>query len=409
MHHRKTFLAAAFAISLPALYAPARADDGPGTQREIGDLIPEHHESTGAAASRNWAVLPEAGYTPDQKLNGGFKFTGRRLGERDLTVDAEFNAALGRQLGADATLVAPGFLDARGIGLGEYHYYLSPDKPFFGLGNNHVRSPLSVHSLERQRALFTYGWHLTDDLVVAVTAGTRQTRISRSPESGKSYPATADVFPRLTGLAGGRTNPVIASFIYNDRTSVTRPTRGWSVLGAAEHVNANLSNDFAFTRYTLDASYLHPLESDERVFGLRLGGEYVDGAGGHIPFFELASLGGSDDMRGFFPDRFLGTSRVTVNVEYRDRLGGFRFMNLWDVQVDGVAFGDAGQVYISDSDLSHEFHTRYSRLPGIFEGFRYSYGPGLRLAIGEALVARLDVGFSNEETGLVYLVFGHTF
>ncbi|MDE2511220.1 MAG: BamA/TamA family outer membrane protein, partial [Elusimicrobia bacterium] len=251
--------------------------------------------------------------------------------------------------------------------------------------------------------------HLTDDLVVAVTAGTRQTRIARSSESGDPSPATADAFPRLTGIAGGRTNPVIASFVYNDRTSVTRPTLGWSAIGSVEHVNVNLANDFDFTRYTLDASYLHPLESNKRIFGLHLGGEYIEGAGGHIPFFELASLGGSNDMRGFFPDRFLGTSRVTVNAEYRERLGGFNFMNLWDIQVDGVVFGDAGQVYISDSDLSHEFHTRYTRLPEIFEGFRYSYGPGLRIAIGEAILARLDVGFSNEQTGLVYLVFGHTF
>ncbi|MDE2510027.1 MAG: hypothetical protein KGL74_02795, partial [Elusimicrobia bacterium] len=158
--------AATALVFLPLLCGQTWADDGPGTQHEISDLIPEHHESTGTDRSKNWAVLPEAGYSPDQQLNGGFKFTGRRLGDRDITVDAEFNAAMGRQLGADAAVLAPAFLDPRGIGLGEYHYYLSPDKPFFGLGNNHVRSPLSVHAIQRQRALFTYGWHLTDDLVV---------------------------------------------------------------------------------------------------------------------------------------------------------------------------------------------------------------------------------------------------
>jgi hypothetical protein len=40
---------------------------------------------------------------------------------------------------------------------------------------------------------------------------------------------------------------------------------------------------------------------------------------------------------------------------------------------------------------------------------RYSSGGGLRFALSQALVARIDVGFSDEETGLVYLEFGHTF
>ena len=41
--------------------------------------------------------------------------------------------------------------------------------------------------------------------------------------------------------------------------------------------------------------------------------------------------------------------------------------------------------------------------------FRYSYGGGLRVALSAALVARIDVGFSDEERGLVYLEFGQTF
>jgi hypothetical protein len=42
---------------------------------------------------------------------------------------------------------------------------------------------------------------------------------------------------------------------------------------------------------------------------------------------------------------------------------------------------------------------------------RYGYGGGTRIALGEALVlvARIDVGFSDEEKGLVYVVFGYTF
>ena len=405
----KNQAAAVAFIALCAFAAPAGAEDGIGTQREISDMIPEHHESTATASGNNWAVLPEAGYSPDQKLNGGFKFTGRDLTASDLTVDLELNAAMEHQIGADATIVAPHLLERRALNLDEYHYYLSPDKDFFGIGNNHARSPLSVHSIERQRALFTFAYHLTPDFVVAASAGPRQTRIYRDSDAANPLPSTLDAFPKLVGISGGRTNPVIASFIYNNRTSITHPTKGWSAIGTVEHVNRNLANDFAFTRYTLDASYLHPFLTSGQILGLHVGGEVISGSAHSIPFFELASLGGANDMRGFLPDRFLGTSRLTINGEDRVKLGAFTFRHLWDVQVDGVLFGDIGRVFISDSELSHEFRTRITQIPSVFQDFRYSYGAGLRIAIGEAILARFDVGFSNEQTGLVYLVFGHTF
>ena len=77
------------------------------------------------------------------------------------------------------------------------------------------------------------------------------------------------------------------------------------------------------------------------------------------------------------------------------------------MKVDGVGFTDVGRVFIDSQDLASE---------GPVEGglvttndVPVSYGGGLRLAFSEAIVARLDVAFSNEETGLVYLTFGHLF
>src|SRR5579859_630916 len=130
-------------------------------------MIPEHHGATPQARDNNWAILPEFGYSPDQGVNGGAKFTGRDLTSYDLTLDAEFNAAVERQRGVDAAVLAPRLLDRRALGLDEYHYYLSPDQLFFGLGDNHARAPVSLHTIERQRALLTFAYHLTPDLVAA--------------------------------------------------------------------------------------------------------------------------------------------------------------------------------------------------------------------------------------------------
>ena len=48
-------------------------------------------------------------------------------------------------------------------------------------------------------------------------------------------------------------------------------------------------------------------------------------------------------------------------------------------------------------------------IPHTTEDVHVDGGPGLRFAFGEAVVARLDVGFSNESQGRAYFTFGHTF
>ena len=98
-------------------------------------------------------------------------------------------------------------------------------------------------------------------------------------------------------------------------------------------------------------------------------------------------------------ERFLGKGRLLFNLEYRLKLIDFDLRKLWDVSIDGVAFGDAGRVYTSSSDFRDH----------PFDDMRFSYGGGTRIGFSSGLVARIDVGFSEEEQGLVYLTFGHTF
>ena len=78
-------------------------------------------------------------------------------------------------------------------------------------------------------------------------------------------------------------------------------------------------------------------------------------------------------------------------------------------QIDGVGFGDAGLVFIDEEDIARELGTALVNVPRTDNDFRYSYRGGTRIALGEALVARICVAFSEEEKDLVYLVFGLTF
>jgi len=95
--------------------------------------------------------------------------------------------------------------------------------------------------------------------------------------------------------------------------------------------------------------------------------------------------------------------------EYRLKIFDFNFFHIWDVKIDGVAFGDAGRVFLTSDDMASSFGIDETLLPKLKNQVRFSYGGGVRFALGEAIIARIDVGFSEEQKGLVYLVFGHTF
>ena len=394
------------------LASSAAARENLDTERALGDVMVTPVESEAAADAgkeRSFAVLPQIGYSPDRGINAGLKLTDRDVSPLHLTLDLDGIYALKRQQRVDGYIAAPHLGLSWLVALLESKFTFDPTKEFFGIGNNEVGpDPLSTHEIQTATALFTLGARPFSRLMLAVTGGVNETRIRRGRlEDGT--PSTVDQFPHLTGIAGGRTNPLSVSIIYNNRDDITRPTRGWSFTAKAQRVNRWLGSEFEFTRYILDASYLRSPLTSRQVLGLRIGGEFIDAKRRQVPFFELASLGGANDLRGFFQDRFLGRSRVMINGEYRLELLDFDFFEIWHVRIDGVAFGDMGRVFADDRELRSEFQVETRLLPRLFRDFRYSYGGGLRFALGEAILARLDVGFSDEERGLVYLTFGHMF
>jgi outer membrane protein assembly factor BamA len=361
------------------------------------------------AATRHWAILPEVGYSPEKGANGGIKFTDRDVTSLHLTLDVAASAALKGQYHLDTVLISPSFATDWLMLLAEGEYYTDPTKEFFGLGNNDVGpNELSTNRYQRITGTLALAVRLSRRFTLVASGAYNDVEISHG-HLEDSAPSTTSLFPEMAGIAGGRTNPFSLALLFNDREDLARPTRGWSVVAKASWVPHGLGNDFDYTRYTFDGSYLYPLLTRRQVIGLHVGGQYIDAKARHVPFYELASLGGDRDLRGYFQDRFLGTSNVMVNGEYRLKLFDFNFFDIWQVQVDGVAFGDAGRVFMGEENISRELGEPISSVPPTSNDFRWSYGGGTRIALGEALVARIDVGFSDEETGLVYLVFGHTF
>jgi outer membrane protein assembly factor BamA len=421
---RRTLLVTALALEVVAALWPAisRADRALEPEETISELLREPTveqqaekeqveqalaETEEAPEETRWAALPQLGFGPETGFLFGLKLTDRDFLSSGATFDVDGTYALEGQQYLAVALASPRMFGRDIPFLVRASFDVDPRRRFFGLGNNRQGpDPASSHLIQAFGGDVTVGWRLIEDLSLNFQVGGWRTDI-RNGDRVDGSPPTPLRFPDLPGIDGGVLIPFAVSLVYDERRDQTRPTRGWRVIAKASHVNSDLGSDFDFSRFIGDAGYLHPFFDGDLVLGARVGGGALVGSFDDMAFWDLSVIGGEDTLRGFFPYRFLGTSRVWTNVEARGRLFAFDIFDWWEVQVDGVGFFDAGRVFIDQKDLERQ---------GGDEGglettdrVQLSYGAGLRLAFSDAIAVRLDAGFSAEETGLIYLTFGHTF
>jgi outer membrane protein assembly factor BamA len=349
-------------------------------------------------------VVPQLGYAPDTGVLAGVKFADRDLFGNGTIVDVDGFYSFEEKRSLVLTLAAPPLWDDRVLILLRGGYVLDPQRRFFGLGNNDQGpTPASTNQIEDIRLGLTLGWRPLERLSFNLEGGFRRANISDGKRLD-DFPFTPVAFPELPGVDGGTVNPVALSMVWNSRDDIFRPTRGWRLIVKALHANRAFGSDFEFTQFIVDAGYIRSFFDDRVTFAARINGEVIIGPSGDIPFWELTELGGDDTLRGYFPHRFLGTARALVNTEVRFPILEFDFFELWRVRTDGVLFADTGRVFVSDDELNED-----DTVGKLISGFRVDGGFGLRISLSEALVTRIDVGFSSEETGLLYLGFGQTF
>lgn len=382
------------------------------TEEDISNLLAtrsvdkkEEHEPK----DRQWAVLPEFSYGPDTGVMGGLKFDHRNLQGTGTYLDISGTLAPKTHHELSFTLGSDTYARNRLLLLLNAGFTLDPKRKFFGLGNNDVGpDPVSMHAIQNLAASFTVGWKHWKRISLNLEIGTRYVDIW-CDSNDEGVPCTLNEFPDLPGINGGVVNFLAASFVWNNRDSVVRPTRGSRVILKVIHTNKTFLTDFEFTHFIADVGHLWSVFEKRLIFGVRVNGQWITGPKRSIPFWELAVLGGNDTLRGFFPYRFRGKGSLLFNGEIRGRVVQFDFFHLWHVQIDGVLFGDGGRVFIDADALEHEFSLNEEMISRLVNDFQYSYGFGVRIALSESIVARIDIGFSGEETGLVYLSFNQTF
>jgi outer membrane protein insertion porin family len=166
--------------------------------------------------------------------------------------------------------------------------------------------------------------------------------------------------------------------VNDTRNDVYNPRQGFYQRFSAEF--AGVFGGVDFNKYVSDSRRFLPL-GRKNVLAVRLLAGVVTG---EAPYLEQFLIGGSESLRGFRTDRFVGTRMAIVNTEYRfpvsENLLGVAF----------VDFGDAWGGPVSSEEAFGEIvHESFTAHVG------YGVGVRVKTPIGPL---RLDLGFSEEGT-----------
>ena len=153
---------------------------------------------------------------------------------------------------------------------------------------------------------------------------------------------------------------------------------------------------FDVRKYTNLEKPRQNLTDTRKVLASRL---LIGVATGNISFSEQFFMGGPDNLRGYFNDRFWGNRTFLFSNELRIPFGK-------DNPLGGVVFADVGDAW-NAMDVNRE------NIPGFDQHSQFKpqwgFGFGLRITIGGIGKIRLDYGFDQKGTGRSHFSIGQTF
>jgi outer membrane protein assembly factor BamA len=180
------------------------------------------------------------------------------------------------------------------------------------------------------------------------------------------------------------------SIRFDDRDHTEMPSEGYYFCLYGDFYPKSISNEQNFGKAVFDGrTYL----SDEFItpftLALRTYGEMVWGA---YPFYKGASIGGSNSLRGFYRERFVGDKAIMGSAELRYFLADVFILIPFKMGMN--LFTDAGRVFYENED-SKKWHS--------------SFGGGLWFSVYEkTLNLSVNIAKSPEDLRL-YINLGQMF
>jgi outer membrane protein insertion porin family len=229
-----------------------------------------------------------------------------------------------------------------------------------------------LYDERRNGGNFTLGRPISEATTVFVGMRADDVSISGLTEEEEGYLTGAAFEPR-------KVRSITLAAVNDTRSNLYNPRSGAYQRLSAEFAGL-IFGGTEFNKYVLDTRRFFRMGAKNTV-AMRL---LVGTVSGDPPYLEQFLIGGSETLRGYRTDRFVGTRMGIVNTEYRIPIGE----NLL-----GVLFVDVGDAWggpmVSDPAFEDIVHDSFTAHVG--------YGVGVRVntPIGPL---RLDLGFSEEGT-----------
>ncbi len=250
----------------------------------------------------------------------------------------------------------------------EGEYENAPERSYYADNRNEDLSYASEFgSIE-----LTYKQQVNSWLQTQIKAGYRDRTIKTS-----RYEDDLDERIPLSLLGNSKLFSVGNRWIFNYKNGRKRTLNGTQYVVGGNWTQSAETHSLSFIEYYGEIHHFVPVSilPETRRLGLKMQLHKQENlASRRIPFYELNSLGGTHNLRGFPSNRFRAQGKLQLTAEYR--------YPIWDF-LDMVIFVDEGQPFNKYSDLS-------------FGDFRSSYGFGFHLLSDNGLAFRSEFAFSNE-------------
>lgn len=183
----------------------------------------------------------------------------------------------------------------------------------------------------------------------------------------------------------GRTNSMTWSHVFDNRDNVYDPTKGKRLSFTGTWAGHGMGGDFDYFKFIAE-NRLYYKVGRAHVIAVRLMGGI---ATGDMPYNDLFTLGGADNLRGYEDDEFRGNKMYKVTVEYRYPIAK---------KIQGVVFTDLGNAWggVENIPWYHENNKLH-----------YSGGLGFRITTPIGPI-RLDYAV-GQDGGKFHFSFGGKF
>ncbi len=342
---------------------------------DIGMIVPAL--MTGPDGDLKYLVAPMVIYNSIVGTRGTLNLFHYQPGGKELRGIASWSEKIERRF--LLSYVDPGLSNGRySVAVSAAHFKNATVR-FFGIGPGTIQDDETNYTASETRANWKFGIYANEVTQIAISQRFRH--MQSIQQGATSLAFTGDMFPDVPGVEGATILAERISFHYDTRNSLVTPTDGMAVTAYAE-INHNFHKgaEPLYSRYGVEIKKMFASESKRAILVIR--GDLQATIGTDVPFYELSSLGGQNNLRGFGVDRYIDKQLIAFSVEerihvLRTRLAGV----IADFEI--APFIDTGQVFNSFKNVG-------------FKDYRITPGIGFRGIIRPNVVGRIDYGFSRE-------------